>query len=150
VNVSHYDVERSSDGVTFTKIGQVSAQGESVYNFVDATATKGVYYYKVRNVDFDGAYKYTGIVRVNFGSQVSKIKLYPVPAGDYVYVQHEKAPSRGIVKLVTIDGRVLQRIQTVPNSMQTSIITTNLKPGLYIVQYENGNGVVETMKLVKQ
>lgn len=150
VNVSHYDVERSQDGVNFTKVGEVDAQEKSVYSHIDASPNKGVYYYRVRNVDLDGAYKYTGIVRVSFSSQSDKIKLYPVPAGDYVYLQHEKAPARGIVKLMTIDGRILQRIQTVPNSMQTNIITTNLKPGLYIVQYENGDGMVETIKMVKQ
>jgi hypothetical protein len=151
VNVRGYEVERSTDGRTFTRIGFVDATGSKRYSYDDATTIKGTYYYRVRNVDYDQQYKYTGILRVSIqGPTVNTIQLYPVPARDYVYLQHEKVPAKGVVRVISVDGRVMKRIETVPNSMQTNIILTGLKAGLYLVQYDDGEGNSETLKLVKQ
>jgi Secretion system C-terminal sorting domain len=151
IDVRGYEVERSSNGRDFTRVGSVDATGKSRYSYTDATAIKGTYYYRVRNVDFNGEHKYTGILRVSVaGPDVNTIQLYPVPAQDYVYLQHEKAPAKGVVRLISVDGRVLKRMETVPNSQQTNIILSGLKAGLYLVQYDDGEGNSQTLKLVKQ
>lgn len=150
-NVRGYELERSSDGVNFSRIGFVTATGSSVYSHVDAGLTKGTHYYRVRNIDFDGAYKYTGIVRVNVGSPANNnLQVYPNPAQDYVYVQHERAPGKANLRVLSLQGQELQRINVVPNSSQTSIITAKLTPGLYVVIYEDEEGRKETLKFIKQ
>lgn len=83
INVDHYDVERSTDGVSFSKIGSVIAQakdGVLYYTYVDAMAAAGVNFYRVRNVDLDGKYSYSAIVKVSAGKSVSeKVAVYPNP-----------------------------------------------------------------------
>ncbi|MEM6771174.1 MAG: hypothetical protein AAF597_11365, partial [Bacteroidota bacterium] len=55
---SHFDVERSTDGRTFTYLGAVAGAGDSDeeqwYDFVDENAATGVNYYRLRQVDLDG------------------------------------------------------------------------------------------------
>lgn len=53
------DIERSSDGVKFLTIGTVKGSGtisEHVnYSFSDFDPNKGANYYRLRQIDFDGA-----------------------------------------------------------------------------------------------
>lgn len=60
-NSSHFELERSADGLTFMAIGQVEAAGSSQallnYRFVDAFPT-GQGHYRLRAVDLDGTWRY--------------------------------------------------------------------------------------------
>ncbi|NJN35007.1 MAG: T9SS C-terminal target domain-containing protein, partial [Saprospiraceae bacterium] len=60
-NGSHFDVQRSKDGKTFTTIGQVKAVGNSLtlqrYEFSDENPLSGTNYYRLNAVDLDGAAK---------------------------------------------------------------------------------------------
>ena len=53
-NVSHFDIERSNDGKTFTKIGEQKAVGGldlAYYNAFDNTPQYGINYYRLKIVD---------------------------------------------------------------------------------------------------
>lgn len=83
INVSHYEIERSIDGVSFNKIGSVTAQardGVLHYTYFDAMVAAGVSFYRVRNVDMDGKYSYSAIVKVSGAKSVSeRMTIYPNP-----------------------------------------------------------------------
>jgi hypothetical protein len=57
-NNSHFEVTRSADGKTFSKIGQVTGANNSStvksYSYVDGNPVAGVNYYQLKQVDFDG------------------------------------------------------------------------------------------------
>ena len=67
-----FDVERSRDGVTFETIGFVGGAGTSAeltdYAYTDAAVTGGTYYYRLRQVDFDGGHTYSAVVVVDAGA----------------------------------------------------------------------------------
>ncbi len=76
---SGFSVERSMDGQHFTEIGWVNGAGESNsrkdYSHKDSDVRPGNgYYYRLRQVDFDGAFAYSELV--------------------YVYIDGEGAPGR--------------------------------------------------------
>jgi len=151
VNVNSYVVERSYNGSDFISIGSVTATGKSTYNLVDNTFADEAQtrYYRVKNVDIDGQSKYTPVVRVSGRKVSNQIQLYPVPATDYVYVQHDKAPLNVSISLFNMDGRLIKQIQAVPNTFQTRININELKSGVYIVKYDDGNGDIQSAKLIK-
>lgn len=66
-NADYFNVERSLDGKTFTKVGKVQAAGNSntlkTYTFKDIA--EGVVYYRLRQIDFDGAFEYSKVIAVN-------------------------------------------------------------------------------------
>lgn len=70
INSNHFDVERSTDGVTYEKIATVNANGSSNtridYQSTDNFPSLGVNYYRLKMVDNDGSYQYSKIVSVNF------------------------------------------------------------------------------------
>jgi hypothetical protein len=62
-NNDRFEVERSRDGITFEKIGEVDGAGSSTsvlaYSLVDGFPETGVNYYRVRQIDFDGTSTYS-------------------------------------------------------------------------------------------
>jgi len=94
VNASHFEVERSDDGINFTQIGRVEATGNSTsdqdYKFSDRDVNMErndvVQYYRIKMVDIDGEYKYSGVRVVNFTrSDIDfTINAFPNPTTDFV------------------------------------------------------------------
>jgi len=147
--VSSYSVERSLNGRDFTSIGSVIAAAKKTYSFEDNQAIPGIRYYRIKNIDIDGQSKFTPIVKVSGKEKSGQIQLYPMPARDQVYVQHEKAPAKASITIYGMDGRTIKLLQAIPNTYQTSLNISNLKSGMYMVKYDDGKGDIQTAKLIK-
>ena len=149
-DVVNYVAERSSNGVDFASIGSIPAIGSSTYSFEDADKLVETRYYRVKNVDVDGKSKYTPIIKVVPSKNTSgSIQLYPQPAHDQVYIQHEKAPATVKITIYTIDGKEVKSVMAIPNSYQTSLNISSLPAGTYIIKYDDGKGDIQTTKLIK-
>ena len=151
IDVRGYEVEKSTDGRTFQKVGFVSANGKPAYTFSDNSAAEGVVYYRVKNVDIDGKFKYSSIVKLN-GKNASSIvvKAFPVPARNNVTVQHDKLGAGGTITLSTADGRTVKTVSPGATAIQTNLDLTGQIPGIYILRLQNENGETETLKIIKQ
>ncbi len=68
INNSYFTLERSSDGSNFSLCGIVPGNGNtsltSEYNFMDASAPKGIVYYSLSQTDFDGTTKKLSTIAV--------------------------------------------------------------------------------------
>ncbi|TCZ70570.1 T9SS type A sorting domain-containing protein [Flaviaesturariibacter aridisoli] len=149
VDVQRYEIERSEDGRNFTRIGTVPANKKPAYNFTDANASSGTVYYRVKNVDIDGRFKYSSIAKLTGKSSSIVLKAFPLPAHNQLTVQHDKMTG-GMLSLATADGRIVRNLVAASGSIQTQIDLNGLTPGLYILRVDDGNGNVESMKVVKQ
>jgi hypothetical protein len=153
VNVQHYEIERSENGFTFTSIGTVSANAKAIYSFNDRNAPSGNLFYRVRNVDIDGASRYSGVVRLKgngANSAGDKLIVYPSPATEQVMVEHERVLRNAQIIISGMDGRIVRTIRPTEGSTHTPVIVTDLMPGVYIVRFEDGNGLVQTTKMIKK
>jgi Secretion system C-terminal sorting domain len=78
----YFSIERSTDGHTFTSIGQVKGAGttieEQAYTFTDRSPLSGYNYYRLKQVDYDGKSDYSPVRSVKVGS-VSSAILSPNP-----------------------------------------------------------------------
>jgi hypothetical protein len=67
-NFSHFEIEKSYDGVNFVRITTIAGKGgnnkETAYTF-DDNEVKAVQYYRLKYVDANGQYNYSNILRVN-------------------------------------------------------------------------------------
>lgn len=79
INNDRFEIERSADGSSFEKIGTVNGNGNSVqtieYSFKDTTVQRGVYYYRLKQVDFDGRFEYSNISAASVDSELSSLKV---------------------------------------------------------------------------
>ena len=67
LNMNSYELEKSNDGTTFTKVGTVAATGAPSYNWFDASPNKGNNFYRIRLMDKNGTFTYTQVVNVKTG-----------------------------------------------------------------------------------
>jgi hypothetical protein len=68
-NFRDYEVQRSKDGTFFTRIGTIKSSGSSEnpvnYNFTDSLPLQEMNYYRLKMVDKDDSYKYSGLLFVD-------------------------------------------------------------------------------------
>lgn len=83
LNTHYFDVERSADGVSFDKIGQVAAAGNSStarsYQWLDTRAAQGWNYYRIRETDIDGTQSLSQTVAVLVEGEKTYCTIYPNP-----------------------------------------------------------------------
>ncbi|HTB26325.1 MAG TPA: Ig-like domain-containing protein, partial [Puia sp.] len=74
-NNKGFEVQRSTDQSSWTILGFVNGAGNSQtpnnYQYLDPNLPAGTYYYRLRQVDFDGNSTYTKIVPVTFDGNLS-------------------------------------------------------------------------------
>jgi hypothetical protein len=148
-NLAGYEIEKGADGRNFSKIGFVNASGESTYSFVD-TKPSSITYYRIKSVDINGRYGYSSIALVKAGKAMIVIKAFPTPFIKNISIQHPTADAGSIITISSADGRVVKSVVPAIGMQQTDIDLSSANAGLYLVHYKNGNGEVETLKILKQ
>jgi Secretion system C-terminal sorting domain len=160
INVSHFIIEKSTDGINFNEAGVMFAYGNAVdkttYTHSDNVNTNqaGVIYYRIRSVDNDGKTELseTRIIRISKQAEkIVSITTYPNPVSNEVRVtipanwQNKKL----VYEIYNASGRIAKRIETA-NSNQTEIINVStFAPGFYIVRV-NYAGETAQQKIIKQ
>ena len=113
INVSHFNVERSWDGSTFTTLPNVAAQNNlnNSYVFTDllsllSTTNKDIIYYRLKSTDVNGSFSQSNIVQLKwFNGENNTITVSPNPFIDHVKINTELIING--VQLVGIKGEIL-------------------------------------------
>ena len=139
----HFEVERSEDGNTFSRIGTVSGAGNSTalrqYQFNDASPLRGISYYRLRQVDFDGGYTFSDVRAVNMRLLV-KGHPYPMPASTEVFFEAESTDSEQPVafEIVSPEGQPVLSGLCQNQQGLYRIETSGLRPGSYFLRLNAG------------
>ncbi|HTM91695.1 MAG TPA: T9SS type A sorting domain-containing protein [Flavisolibacter sp.] len=151
IDVQEYQVEKSTNGRSFTTVGTVGANRKMVYKFTDANSNESQIFYRIKSVDVDGKVKYSGIIRLrNNDSFSDNLRLYPMPVHSQLTVQHSQLGANAKLSINTMDGRVLKVITPSAGVSNTMVDVSSLSSGMYILKVDHGNGKLETAKFVKQ
>jgi len=145
-------VERSFDGELFSEIGQVKGRGTTLipftYNFVDYSASEGVNYYRLRQVDFDKSIQYSKVIAINAPGSVD-ILSFPNPAKDKITVQYDYSKGAGNIQMFDALGRrVNASIAGYAGNYEVKL-PDGLAKGTYWLKVERG-GQVQTLPVVKE
>ncbi len=153
INSDVFDVEHSTDGNTFLRIGQVRAAGNSLeekqYRFTHYTPSQGVNYYRLKQVDFDGIFEYFGPRKVQIINKGIS-SLYPIPSQNFITLEYSSLTSDNISwNIMDASGRILKNgnVQVESGLNQIEIQHLDLPSGVYIIQIHQ-NGFEEVRKFV--
>lgn len=159
INSSHFVVERSSDAVNFSAIGNVAAHGNTTTNIQYSLTDNNIInfpspiiYYRLKMVDIDGQFKYSSIVPITLADITGNVTATPNPVVSDVLVSIS-APADGKVqwKLVDVTGRVVLQNTTAVKKGTGNTVTINmarLNSGAYYLTV-TGAGVDKKVKLEK-
>jgi hypothetical protein len=157
-NTAHFEVERSTDGRSFAKIGQVlsaNTAGKHSYNFTDAQVANlstSAVFYRLKQLDQDGKYTYSRIVRIGLNTGKTELLLYPNPVRDQLNLSiHVDQTVRAKWNLLDHGGRVTRTgsLVLLQGSNSTAIDVSGLPSGMYILDLR-GEGLYRQLKVVKE
>ncbi len=134
--VAQYDIEKSTDGRNFSNIANVSSKGdgENNYQFIEPAILRGKAFYRIKQIDKDGRYSNSPIVKLSDINQL--ISVYPSPVKDMVTVSVGNDLMNKKVLLLDVSGRVLNTIKI--SSLSFTINMSNYSNGVYLLKFENG------------
>jgi hypothetical protein len=140
-NASHFEVEKSLNSATWSKISEVQAVGNSNrrqdYTFTDEKINKGANYYRLKMVDRDGSFQYSKVISTN-NNHKGKVNIFPNPAQDLLNITVESYSDEVIVEIFNLNGQSIKRSSLSYNRLNIS----DLSEGMYFVQVSDENGQI--------
>lgn len=147
-NSESFDVEHSLTGKSWQKVGNVLASGESSaeikYSFIDTNPANGENLYRLKMIDADGTFAYSGIrsVSIELGEGVV---VYPNPVADRLYLKVTDWTKVNKVQMFDLNGKAIFNSTKAPVD---GIDVKNLPSGLYAVSITRTNGATNSFKVV--
>jgi uncharacterized delta-60 repeat protein len=145
-NVSHFEIERSTDAVNYNVIGTVNAGG-NYYSYQDNQpnwSNKNLYY-RIKQIDRDGRNKRSNIIWLKDESK--GVQLYPTLVINNFTVQNNTTEKLWL-QLTNATGKTVLQQQITAG---TNFINANmLTKGVYFYSIKNGVQQTAFGKLVKQ
>ncbi|WP_070138063.1 T9SS type A sorting domain-containing protein [Crocinitomix algicola] len=150
VNNDFFFVERSSNGIDFEVIAQVDGAGNSnktiYYDYIDENPHLGMNYYRLKQVDFDGAFEYSKTKSVLFDANVS-IKLFPNPIQQGNELMVEADANILNIEIWNEAGKQINVMNIDKNQNRINYATSELATGIYYIKITTENAV-EVKKLM--
>jgi hypothetical protein len=147
INISHFEIEQSNDGITFAKINTKAANntaGRNDYSLTDNTFwSTNTRFYRLKMIDIGGRFKYSNIIKLTLTTD-SPLTIFPNPANDLITISG--MAGNGEITITGMDGMLMLR-QTVNGQSQTLDIS-RLAGGIYILQYENGGNTINQKLII--
>lgn len=152
-NNKHFIIERSSNGVDFTPTQTIASNapnGTSLqtlsYYTKDLQPLFGLSYYRLKQVDINGAYKIFPIVRVHVGN-TSVVLVYPNPAAGEVSVETSDDYNDATIDIINVIGKKISSLVLDGNKGKLNI--NDLDNGVYFLTVSNGV-TTKQIKLIVQ
>jgi hypothetical protein len=90
LNSARFEIERSADAQSWSRIGSVAAAGNSSsirhYSFSDRAPLDGRNLYRLRQIDQDGQYDFSSVVEITFDA-AANLLIFPSPARQVLNVR---------------------------------------------------------------
>ncbi|MDX9751749.1 MAG: hypothetical protein RBT71_11755 [Flavobacteriales bacterium] len=146
-NVSHFVVERSTDGSTHEAIGQVAATGSigtmQEYTFVDP-APVPLAYYRVRTVDMDGTDARGPMRTAGCDADGGTYIVTAWDEGDALnVVVNAHFDQDHVVRLFDASGKEVRHLRSVPLSEGPNTVRIpkrGIAEGIYVVRFDGPQG----------
>ncbi len=153
INNSHFEIERSFDGVRFDKLTVVEGAGTTTsqqsYKFMDESALTGINYYRLKQIDLDGGHEYFDVVTADVKSETPVISVLPNPVKDVARIRVEMTAIEAVdLDLINTNGKLIKTIKINNTGEIQEVNLEELPAGIYFLAPQNTTGVF--YKLIKQ
>jgi len=148
---SGFEVERSSDGRSWSAIGFVASQSETGkstlkldYSYTDKNPLNGRNYYRLKQTDHNGNYAYSGVQMLSIVT-TRKVDIYPNPATTSVSLSG--LTGNESIYVYNASGQVVKQLKAEKELVQIAL--DNLVPGMYYINITEQEGSTTTYKIMK-
>lgn len=97
INNLGFEIQRKRKGANeWNTVGFVKGKGNSNnvnnYTFFDKLSSEGIYFYRLKQIDYDGKYKYTSVISLIYKKEIKAFLLeqnYPNPFNSFTKIKFE-------------------------------------------------------------
>lgn len=139
-NNSHFEIQKSIDGIGYTNIGIVEGSGTTTetkhYSFTDKEIVLGKKFYRLKQVDYDGSFNFSNIVEAEISSP-EKFELsqnYPNPFNPTTKISYS-VPSNVKSEMSNI---VLKVYDVLGNEVAT-LVNEYKEAGSYEIEFDGSS-----------
>lgn len=152
-NNKGFEIQRSTDGKNFETIGFVNGNGTtqnaSAYRYMDENLASGKWYYRLKQMDFDGQFEYSSIIILEVEKGFDVLKVYPNPTNDVFTIELGNIQVDEFnLELYSTTGQLLKSIQFQNNQVSYSLKDWDIPTGIYFLKVRAGQ-YTQTIKLSK-
>ncbi len=133
----YFVIQRSADGNNFESLKEIPGAGNSTsrvdYSFIDTNPFEGINYYRLKQVDFSGNYRYSEIITLKYEKIQDPCYLFQSEYGLMLNCPELKNVQ---VQVIKPDGSILKNI-SMPMSGELNVNSGNLNEGIYMIRLFN-------------
>lgn len=149
-NLQQFEIEYGIDGNSFIRAGIVPALNAttgSEYKFSHEPSLSGRIFYRLKMTDFDGQFKYSGIITTNVSRSTKNFVQPSVITSGMInaYVNN----SFNTLELISMNGAVLLKQNIKGRTGKIDIPLPLLTTGTYIVQLRNNKTIARQLILIR-
>ncbi|MEM9822710.1 MAG: alpha/beta hydrolase fold domain-containing protein [Bacteroidota bacterium] len=151
INHFGFDIQKSNDGTNWYTIDFIEGEGNpfesNEYSYLDSHPFFGTNYYRLKQMDLDGAYTYSKVISIEYDQSKKRIDIYPNPTSKQLIISGELHLHQ--IQILNASGQTYQSFHPTGN-IQTINLST-LPSGLYFVKIQNLNThLFEIQKIIKE
>lgn len=152
-NSDYFSVEKTTDGIQWKEIGKVQSAGNTSqltnYSLQDFSRANGTIYYRLRQVDFNGASRTYSPVSLDCGQSAALVNVFPNPNNGEFALSINGLSGQIAVSLASSEGRIISQQEVAgTGSGLVQFSETELKAGIYFVTVQDEGGFKETIRVV--
>ncbi len=153
INNDFFTIEKSRDALVwseFTKVnGAKNSLSKLTYHSTDPEPYYGISYYRLKQTDTNGSYKYSDIIAVESCESeiIEEIRLYPNPASEKLslLLNHETEADCAILIYNQLGHEVFASRKFIP-----VIDLTNFPAGVYTVRFYNNSTTINKKLVIEK
>ncbi len=145
VNNSHFEIQRSQDGIAFTTIDRIQGNGDSyeelLYAYMDQQPLNGINYYRLNQIDYDGANHFSSVVNVSYQRENHQVLVasYTNPVRtDQLFLQLNPLEAGDLrIDILGLNGQLRSSNQQVTDAdvpLSVELSVSNVPAGLYLLR----------------
>ena len=134
LNISSYEVERSTDAVNFKPVAAINTiNNTGNYNYTDASLPLAEnIYYRIKQISNNNAVVYSNIITIKRSAENIPVLVFPNPAHNYINILFANANGDYILKLTDNAGKTISINKINVNAGETfNIPVSKFPPGIY-------------------
>lgn len=156
-----FEIERRAEEEEWIELGFVEGHGTTtesqVYSFTDNDLVPGVYNYRIKQIDYNGSYKYYDLqeeIDISAPNTYELSQNYPNPFNPTTKIKYS-VPTEGLVNIAVynvLGEKVVDLVNNVQKAgnYELTFDARNFASGMYIYRMESGNFVsIKKMMILK-
>jgi hypothetical protein len=150
LNNERFELQRSANGDEFETIGRIAGKGTtnltSRYEFIDYYPLTGANFYRLKQVDFDQTFSYSGVIVIYVSESSIRLTVSPNPVADIgrIEISGVAASSVSALEVCDLNGKIIREVAVRSNGSRQVIHfdVKGMADGVYLIRLRTNEGTL--------